>query len=141
MRRSYGWSGRWGSRPGPPCTRRPFRCRPSGPDSPTGPTSEVSGTEPCSVAGYDRRRTSEGMSARSDEEGERMAVPKIAALGWYKSSYSAQANDCVETGRIVAGGMAVRDSKDHGAPPCCSPPRPGRPSSPGSRRARFRPSD
>ncbi|MFD7982084.1 DUF397 domain-containing protein [Kitasatospora indigofera] len=56
------------------------------------------------------------MSARSDEEGERMAVPKIAALGWYKSSYSAQANDCVETGRIVAGGMAVRDSKDHGGP-------------------------
>ncbi|WP_329498197.1 DUF397 domain-containing protein [Kitasatospora herbaricolor] len=45
-----------------------------------------------------------------------MTVPKIAALGWYKSSYSAQANDCVETGRIVTGGMAVRDSKDPEGP-------------------------
>ncbi|MGW2540277.1 DUF397 domain-containing protein [Kitasatospora sp. NPDC001574] len=45
-----------------------------------------------------------------------MIVPEIAARGWFKSSYSAQANDCVETGRVVAGGMAVRDSKDPSGP-------------------------
>ncbi|MGK4582698.1 DUF397 domain-containing protein [Kitasatospora sp. HPMI-4] len=44
-----------------------------------------------------------------------MTVPEISARGWYKSSYSAQANDCVETGQVVTSGMAVRDSKDpHG---------------------------
>ncbi|MER7850141.1 DUF397 domain-containing protein [Kitasatospora sp. NPDC096077] len=43
-----------------------------------------------------------------------MAVPETSAGHWYKSSYSAQANECVETARR-AGGMAVRDSKDpHG---------------------------
>ncbi|MFD7452325.1 DUF397 domain-containing protein [Kitasatospora sp. NPDC059827] len=45
-----------------------------------------------------------------------MTVPEIAARGWYKSSYSAQANECVETGQLVLGGMAVRDSKDAGGP-------------------------
>ncbi|MFE5582336.1 DUF397 domain-containing protein [Kitasatospora sp. NPDC056531] len=45
-----------------------------------------------------------------------MTMPKISARGWYKSSYSAQATDCVETGPIAAGGMAVRDSKDPGGP-------------------------
>ncbi|MDH6137154.1 hypothetical protein P3T37_006586 [Kitasatospora sp. MAA4] len=45
-----------------------------------------------------------------------MTVPEIAARGWYKSSFSAQANDCVETGHLVAGGMAVRDSKDSAGP-------------------------
>lgn len=45
-----------------------------------------------------------------------MTMPKIAAPGWYKSSYSAQANDCVETGRVTVGGMAVRDSKDPEGP-------------------------
>lgn len=44
-----------------------------------------------------------------------MTMPDISARGWYKSSYSAQANDCVETGPVVSSGMAVRDSKDpHG---------------------------
>jgi hypothetical protein len=45
-----------------------------------------------------------------------MIVPEISAQGWYKSSYSAQANECVETGRITAGGMAVRDSKNPNGP-------------------------
>ncbi|MBO1417913.1 DUF397 domain-containing protein [Streptomyces sp. FH025] len=45
-----------------------------------------------------------------------MTVPEIAVRGWYKSSYSAQANDCVETGRLESSGMAVRDSKDPGGP-------------------------
>ncbi|MDH6579793.1 DUF397 domain-containing protein [Kitasatospora sp. MAP5-34] len=45
-----------------------------------------------------------------------MTMSEIAARGWYKSSYSAQANDCVETGHIVAGGMAVRDSKNPDGP-------------------------
>ncbi|MER7584373.1 DUF397 domain-containing protein [Kitasatospora sp. NPDC097691] len=41
-------------------------------------------------------------------------MPEISARGWYKSSYSAQATDCVE-GRVVSSGMAVRDSKNpHG---------------------------
>ncbi|MFF3005378.1 DUF397 domain-containing protein [Kitasatospora sp. NPDC057940] len=35
---------------------------------------------------------------------------------WRKSSYSAQANECVEAGNIVADGMAVRDSKDPDGP-------------------------
>lgn len=43
------------------------------------------------------------------------------ARGWYKSSYSAQANDCVETGHLVAGGMAVRDSKDIAGPALAFP--------------------
>ncbi|MFE2413553.1 DUF397 domain-containing protein [Kitasatospora sp. NPDC059408] len=45
-----------------------------------------------------------------------MAKPEISARGWYKSSYSAQANDCVEAGLVIAGGMAVRDSKDPSGP-------------------------
>ncbi|MFJ2575678.1 DUF397 domain-containing protein [Kitasatospora aureofaciens] len=45
-----------------------------------------------------------------------MTVPEIAARGWYKSSYSAQANECVETRHSAPGGMAVRDSKDSGGP-------------------------
>ncbi|MDH6705106.1 hypothetical protein P3T27_001814 [Kitasatospora sp. MAA19] len=45
-----------------------------------------------------------------------MTVPESAARGWYKSSYSAQANECVETRRLVLSGMAVRDSKDQGGP-------------------------
>ncbi|GAA2776921.1 DUF397 domain-containing protein [Kitasatospora sp. CM 4170] len=45
-----------------------------------------------------------------------MTVPEIAARGWYKSSYSAQANECVETRRAVPAGMAVRDSKDPDGP-------------------------
>ncbi|MFJ1935167.1 DUF397 domain-containing protein [Kitasatospora sp. NPDC088160] len=35
---------------------------------------------------------------------------------WRKSSYSAQASECVEAGRVVVGGMAVRDSKDPDGP-------------------------
>ncbi|WBP91610.1 DUF397 domain-containing protein [Kitasatospora cathayae] len=42
----------------------------------------------------------------------------MAVRAWYKSSYSAQANDCVETGRLASNGMAVRDSKG-GLPPRC----------------------
>ncbi|MFH8386188.1 DUF397 domain-containing protein [Kitasatospora sp. NPDC018058] len=45
-----------------------------------------------------------------------MAVPEISARGWHKSSYSAQASECVETGHVTTGGMAVRDSKDPGGP-------------------------
>ncbi|MFF8772717.1 DUF397 domain-containing protein [Kitasatospora sp. NPDC015120] len=45
-----------------------------------------------------------------------MTVREIAARGWYKSSYSAQANECVETRQPLLGGMAVRDSKDPGGP-------------------------
>ncbi|MCX4754796.1 DUF397 domain-containing protein [Kitasatospora purpeofusca] len=45
-----------------------------------------------------------------------MTVPEIAVRDWYKSSYSAQANDCVETGRLAPSAMAVRDSKDPGGP-------------------------
>ncbi|MER7767515.1 DUF397 domain-containing protein [Kitasatospora sp. NPDC096140] len=43
-------------------------------------------------------------------------MPEISARGWYKSSYSAQATECVETGHITVGGMAVRDSKDPNGP-------------------------
>ncbi|MGW4891267.1 DUF397 domain-containing protein [Kitasatospora sp. NPDC004240] len=39
-----------------------------------------------------------------------MSVLKSVGQAWYKSSYSAQAGDCVET-RIEGGGVAVRDSK------------------------------
>ncbi|KJS52267.1 hypothetical protein VM98_32570 [Streptomyces rubellomurinus subsp. indigoferus] len=46
-----------------------------------------------------------------------MTKPEISARGWYKSSYSAQANDCVEAGLVLnSGGMAVRDSKDPSGP-------------------------
>ncbi|MGW7581226.1 DUF397 domain-containing protein [Kitasatospora sp. NPDC054768] len=43
-------------------------------------------------------------------------VVAIPGREWRKSSYSAQANECVETGRLILGGMAVRDSKDPGGP-------------------------
>ncbi|MFI9157810.1 DUF397 domain-containing protein [Kitasatospora aureofaciens] len=45
-----------------------------------------------------------------------MTTPEISAREWYKSSYSAQANDCIETRLVVSdGNLAVRDSKDpHG---------------------------
>ncbi|MET8629103.1 DUF397 domain-containing protein [Kitasatospora sp. NPDC004669] len=45
-----------------------------------------------------------------------MTVPESGARGWYKSSYSAQANECVEARQSVASGMAVRDSKDPDGP-------------------------
>ncbi|MGW7444776.1 DUF397 domain-containing protein [Kitasatospora sp. NPDC054795] len=45
-----------------------------------------------------------------------MTVPDGAARGWYKSSYSAQANECLETRSLMVGGMAVRDSKDPDGP-------------------------
>ncbi|MEU6234151.1 DUF397 domain-containing protein [Kitasatospora sp. NPDC047058] len=45
-----------------------------------------------------------------------MTVPESAARDWYKSSYSAQANECVETRRWAPRGMAVRDSKDPAGP-------------------------
>ncbi|MFE4977112.1 DUF397 domain-containing protein [Kitasatospora sp. NPDC056651] len=41
-----------------------------------------------------------------------MTMPEISTRGWRKSSYSAQASECVETGHVTAGGIAVRDSKD-----------------------------
>ncbi|MGW2378216.1 DUF397 domain-containing protein [Kitasatospora sp. NPDC001683] len=44
-----------------------------------------------------------------------MTMPEISAQGWRKSSFSPQASECVETGHVTTGGMAVRDSKDpHG---------------------------
>jgi hypothetical protein len=45
-----------------------------------------------------------------------MVVPEISARGWRKSSYSAQASECVETRHVTRGGMAVRDSKDPSGP-------------------------
>ncbi|MFF7455974.1 DUF397 domain-containing protein [Kitasatospora sp. NPDC008115] len=45
-----------------------------------------------------------------------MTVPEVAVRNWYKSSYSAQANDCVEAGHLASAGMAVRDSKDPDGP-------------------------
>ncbi|MDH6109042.1 hypothetical protein P3T36_006035 [Kitasatospora sp. MAP12-15] len=50
-----------------------------------------------------------------------MTVPETDVQDWYKSSYSAQANDCVETGRTAVGGMAVRDSKDPHGPALAFP--------------------
>ncbi|MFE4519084.1 DUF397 domain-containing protein [Kitasatospora sp. NPDC056783] len=51
-----------------------------------------------------------------------MTMPTISTRGWHKSSYSAQANDCVEAGAVVrAGGMAVRDSKDPHGPALAFP--------------------
>ncbi|WP_030242705.1 DUF397 domain-containing protein [Streptomyces sp. NRRL S-350] len=43
-------------------------------------------------------------------------MPESNARGWYKSSYSAQANECVETRQSVSSDMAVRDSKDPSGP-------------------------
>lgn len=36
--------------------------------------------------------------------------------GWHKSSYSGNANSCVEIGH-AAGGVGVRDTKQHGRGP------------------------
>jgi hypothetical protein len=38
-------------------------------------------------------------------------------LRWHKSTYSDNANGCVEVAPIGDGGMAVRDTKDHGTGP------------------------
>ncbi|MFI9362034.1 DUF397 domain-containing protein [Kitasatospora sp. NPDC053057] len=51
-----------------------------------------------------------------------MTMPEISTREWYKSSYSAQANDCIETRLVVSGGnMAVRDSKDPQGPTLAFP--------------------
>jgi len=36
-------------------------------------------------------------------------------MNWWKSSYSGDQGDCVETARVL-GGIAVRDSKNAGGP-------------------------
>ncbi|MFF7590108.1 DUF397 domain-containing protein [Kitasatospora purpeofusca] len=56
------------------------------------------------------------MTTRSDKRCEHMTVRESAAQGWYKSSYSAQANECVEVQQPALSGMAVRDSKDPEGP-------------------------
>jgi hypothetical protein len=38
-------------------------------------------------------------------------------MKWIKSSYSSGQGNCVEAGTLPDGGVAVRDSKDHGAGP------------------------
>ncbi|MFE6050508.1 DUF397 domain-containing protein [Kitasatospora sp. NPDC056446] len=45
-----------------------------------------------------------------------MLASNIGNVPWRKSSYSAQANECVEVRPSVLRGMAVRDSKDPGGP-------------------------
>jgi len=37
--------------------------------------------------------------------------------GWHKSSYSGNANSCVEVGHGAGGGVGVRDTKQHGHGP------------------------
>ncbi|MFF9640877.1 DUF397 domain-containing protein [Kitasatospora aureofaciens] len=51
-----------------------------------------------------------------------MTTPEISAREWYKSSYSAQANDCIETRLVISNGnLAVRDSKDPNGPALAFP--------------------
>lgn len=38
-------------------------------------------------------------------------------MGWHKSSYSGNANSCVEIGHAADGGIGVRDTKQHGRGP------------------------
>ncbi len=37
--------------------------------------------------------------------------------GWHKSSYSGNANSCVEVARATDGAVGVRDTKQHGQGP------------------------
>ena len=37
--------------------------------------------------------------------------------GWHKSSYSGNANSCVEVGHAADGRVGVRDTKQHGRGP------------------------
>lgn len=37
--------------------------------------------------------------------------------GWHKSTYSGNANSCVEIGHAADGGVGVRDTKQHGSGP------------------------
>ncbi len=37
--------------------------------------------------------------------------------GWHKSSYSGNANSCVEIGHAADGAVGVRDTKQHGRGP------------------------
>jgi hypothetical protein len=43
-------------------------------------------------------------------------APKMDALPWFKSSFSAAGN-CVEVAHLPGGGVAVRDSKDRAKTP------------------------
>lgn len=40
------------------------------------------------------------------------AVPDFPADAWFKSSYSAAGNECIEVNSGAIGRVAVRDSKD-----------------------------
>lgn len=47
------------------------------------------------------------------------ALPGVA---WRRSSHSTAANNCVETGMLASGRVAVRDSKDVTGPALVFPP-------------------
>ncbi|WNI14193.1 DUF397 domain-containing protein [Actinacidiphila sp. ITFR-21] len=46
----------------------------------------------------------------------------LSGLAWRRSSHSTAANNCVETARLAAGELAVRDSKDPLGPALLFPP-------------------
>ncbi|MFJ1747174.1 DUF397 domain-containing protein [Streptomyces sp. NPDC088116] len=45
-----------------------------------------------------------------------LPTPLVRAATWRRSSYSTGANNCVESARTRADGLAVRDSKDVSLP-------------------------
>ncbi|MGX1760492.1 DUF397 domain-containing protein [Streptomyces lydicus] len=47
-------------------------------------------------------------------------IDRLATADWYKSSYSAANNECVEVARARAW-VAIRDSKDPGGPALAFP--------------------
>ena len=58
--------------------------------------------------------------AHQPELPEIKEVPKVNQekyTGWHKSTYSGNANSCVEVARSADGAVGVRDTKQHGRGP------------------------
>jgi hypothetical protein len=96
-----------------------------GSDGHFGPAHQVDGRPPAwrltwNPGGATPLRRCAGRCPRINRTAGDEEVPKVndgKYSGWHKSTYSGNANSCVEVGRAADGAVGVRDTKQHGRGP------------------------